>query len=166
MTGVQTCALPIYVSLTQSMAALQAYKLIESVLEAGKPEVLAAPGGTFRTTDGLLTMAVITEEQWQRLCPALGRPELANDPRFASFPDRRANKDALMAAMHAAFATRGTEDWLTRLGKADILANRMNTYLDFLADPHVPQTEAVAWIEHPDVGRVPMAGIPAAPLPG
>jgi len=154
------------VSLTQSMAALQAYKLIEATLGSGKQEALAVPSGTFRTADGWLTTAVVTEEQWRRLGPALGRPEIVGDPRWTTPDGRRANKDPLLALMHEVFAARGTEDWLQRLGQADILANRVNGYAEFLADPHVAATGTVAWIDHPEIGRVPMAGIPAAALPG
>jgi len=150
------------VSLAQSMAALQAYKLIEATMETGKPEGLAVPAGTFRTADGWITMGVVTEVQWQRLCPAIGRPELANDPRYATFADRRASRDALMALIQEIFATQPSATWLERLGKADILTNRVNDYGDFLADPHVAATGAVRWIEQPGVGRMPVAAIPAA----
>lgn len=150
------------VSLTQSMAAFQANKLIEAATESGPPEVLTAPGGTFRTRDGWLGMGVVTEAQWQRLCPAIGRPELANDPRFATFVERRANKDALNDAMIAAFAGDTNAGWIKRLNAADILANPVNGYGDFLADPHVEATRTVSWIEHPAVGRMPVANLPGA----
>jgi crotonobetainyl-CoA:carnitine CoA-transferase CaiB-like acyl-CoA transferase len=150
------------VSLTQSMAAFQANKLIEAATESGTPEVLAAPGGTFRTGDGWISLGVVTEAQWQRLCPAIGRPELADDPRFALFVNRRANKDALNAIMVETFAAGATADWLARLNAADILTNQVNSYGDFLADPHVAAVRAVSWIEHPQVGRMPVANLPGA----
>jgi crotonobetainyl-CoA:carnitine CoA-transferase CaiB-like acyl-CoA transferase len=153
------------VSLTQSMAAFQANKLVEAVLEPGAPELLAIPGGTFRTVDGWISIAVVTEEQWQRLCPALGRPELANDPRYATFAGRRGSKDSLMAAMHEVFATRTSDDWIACLGQADVLANRVNSYVDFLGDPHVAATHTVTWVEQPAVGRIPIAGMPGAARP-
>ena len=53
------------------------------------------PYETFETSDGALAVAVGSERQWPRLCAALGRPELAADPRFATNGDRVENRLAL-----------------------------------------------------------------------
>ena len=66
------------------------------------------PYETFETADGALAVAVGSERQWPRLCAALGRPELAADPRFATNGDRVENRVALRPILAAIFAGRTT----------------------------------------------------------
>ena len=53
------------------------------------------PYETFETADGSIAVAVGSERQWLRFCAALGVPELAADPRFASNGDRVEHRDEL-----------------------------------------------------------------------
>ena len=55
----------------------------------GNENMTAAPSGAFRTGDGLLNIAANKQEQFEALCRLIGRPELADDPRFA---EREARK--------------------------------------------------------------------------
>jgi len=154
------------VSLTQAMAAFQAYKLIETALEGERPEPLAVPSGTYPTADGWISMSAINEGQWSRLAAALGRTDLVADPRFKMREARRANHLLLSEIIVAETRRQPSAAWLPRLESADIPHNQVNTYADLLADPHFQAARAVAWIEQANVGRVPVAGIPAAPRAG
>ncbi|HWB47944.1 MAG TPA: CoA transferase [Stellaceae bacterium] len=156
----------IAVSLAECGAAILGYKLAEHVLENGAPRVLNNPTGAYRTKDGGWVMvALIREEQFARLVGALGRPDLAADPRFATFAARAVNAEPIFAEMRALFAAETTESCLAKLRAADILADRINGFDEWLAEPHIVATGgAVAVAPHDmpafTVPRTP--GIPAA----
>lgn len=124
-------------SLTQSAAAILGHKLAEHVLEDGNPQIVNVPAGAHRTRDGWVMIALLREADFVRLVTALGAPELAADPRFASFAARAANSPAIFAALGAIFARETTAHWLGVLRNADILADRINGFDDWLADPHI-----------------------------
>jgi crotonobetainyl-CoA:carnitine CoA-transferase CaiB-like acyl-CoA transferase len=154
------------VSLTQAMAAFQANMLIQTTLEGTRPEVLAVPSGTYPTADGWISMAVINEPQWPRLASAIGRPDLVDDRRFNVREARRANFVVLNDIIAMETRKRPTKEWLPRLEAADIPHGQVNSYADLLADPQFQAARAVAWIEQANVGRLPVAGIPASPRAG
>ena len=110
-------------------------------------------------------VALIREGDFARLAGALGQPELADDPRYRDFSARAENAAGLVELMRARFATETTADWLERLRAADLLADRVNGFDDWLADPHVVATGGAVTVDHPDMGvfqtpRTP--GVPAA----
>lgn len=131
----------IAVSLAECGAAILGHKLAEHVLEDGAPMVLNVPTGAYRTADGGWVMiALIREEQFSRLVAALGQPELAADPRYANFAARAAHAAPLFTALRAVIAGETTASCLDKLRAADILADRINGFDDWLADPHVVAT--------------------------
>ncbi|MBN8986464.1 MAG: CoA transferase, partial [Rhizobiales bacterium] len=89
------------ISLTQTTAALLGHKFAEFMLEGGAPRALNVPAGTYRSKDGWLMVTLVNEPQYQRLCAALGRDDLATDPRFANFAKRSDAADVLIAEVRA-----------------------------------------------------------------
>jgi crotonobetainyl-CoA:carnitine CoA-transferase CaiB-like acyl-CoA transferase len=151
------------VSLMQSAAALIAPKIVESHLEGASARPLNVPGGSYRTRDGWIAITMMRESQYQALCRALGRPELAEDARFAG-PEARADAaDVLVPLIQEVVATRTTEDWLARLSAAGVLCNRINAVGDWLADEHVRAVEAAPMLAQAPVGAVPVPRIPGLP---
>lgn len=95
---------------TSLFEAALAYTIWESALwfdlgevpgPAGRSHRLGAPYGAFRTRDGHLMIGAGTQPNWERLCRALGRPHLAEDPRFRTPLDRIAHKEALTAVLES-----------------------------------------------------------------
>ncbi|MBI3993625.1 MAG: CoA transferase [Candidatus Lambdaproteobacteria bacterium] len=66
---------------------------------SGSHHALLAPAGVFRGPGGDVVIFSISPAQWVGLCEAMGRPELAADPRFADHPSRIANLQAMVAAV-------------------------------------------------------------------
>jgi len=87
---------------------------------AGSSHRLGSPYAAFATADGHLTLGAATQSNWERLCRALDRPELADDERFRSGLDRLRNKPALFAELGAIFATGATDAWVARLRAAGV----------------------------------------------
>ena len=141
------------VSLTQCAAAILGHKLAEHLLEDGAPRQLNVPTGIYRTRNGWIIVALVREEHYTRLVGALGRPELAADPRFSDFAARAAHAPQLCDVVGAAFVGDTTEAWLGRLRAADVPADRINGFDDWLADPHVGATGGAVTVDQPGVGQ-------------
>jgi crotonobetainyl-CoA:carnitine CoA-transferase CaiB-like acyl-CoA transferase len=141
------------VNLAQCAAAILGHKLAEHVLEGGAPRQLNVPTGVYRTRNGWIIVALVREEQYTRLVGALGRPDLAEDPRFADFAARAAHAAALCDIIASIFPSDTTEGWLERLRAADVLADRINGFDDWLADPHIVATGGAVRVDQPGMGR-------------
>lgn len=73
------------------------------------------PYETFKCADGHLIVACGNNSQWQSLCTALERPDLATDPRFASPSTRQINRDAALVELRRSFAAGTVADLAARL---------------------------------------------------
>ena len=75
----------------------------------------------YRTADGrfVALMMLTPDRYWRALCAALGRPELADDPRFADIDARRRNARVCVEALEAVFARRDLADWTRVLADFD-----------------------------------------------
>lgn len=142
------------VNLAQSTAALLGHKVAEHVLEGGSPRALNVPAGTYPSSDGWMMVTLVNEAQYRRLCNAIGRDDLATDPRFADFARRADSADALIPQLQEVFRTQPTETWLARLHAADVIAERIHNPSEWLRSPHVEATKAAVCQDTPGVGHV------------
>ncbi|MDT5126514.1 MAG: itaconate CoA-transferase [Mycobacterium sp.] len=87
-----------------------------------------APYGPFTTGDGgTVLLAVQNPPEWQRLCEiVLDRPDLVDDSRFATNPDRVTHRDELESILTASFERLGAEQLEERLQRAGVAHARMN----------------------------------------
>ncbi len=76
---------------------------------------LIAPYEVFATCDGELMIAAANDRLFAQLCDAVGRPELADDPRFRTNPDRLANREQLLPLLRERIAEHSTAHWLEAL---------------------------------------------------
>ncbi len=106
------------------------------------------PFQNFPTADGWIVVACPKENFWAALCRAIGRPELADDPRFADFAERDRNRDELEPILEAVFRERSSEEWLAVLGDADVPSSAVNDV------PAALEEARLVEYEHPDLGRV------------
>ncbi|WP_367131410.1 CaiB/BaiF CoA transferase family protein [Saccharothrix sp. HUAS TT1] len=94
-----------------------------------------APYGPFTCADGTVHLAVQNEPQWRRLCGLLGRPELADDPRFTTVSSRVAHRAALHAELD--FTAWTAADLVEALDRADVPAARTRTVADLPEHPQL-----------------------------
>lgn len=118
------------------------------------------PYQTFNTRDGYMVVGAASEGNWQRLCQAVDKPELANDPRFASNAQRVAHREELIAILQDLFRERDTASWIKILGDAGLPCGPVNTIDRVFNDPQVHHRNMLLEVEHPTAGRVRMAGMP------
>jgi len=150
-------------SLLRGGATIQTVSMIQHHLEGGKPQPGLTPSGTFRASDGWINLTILRDADFPVLCDALGIPAAKGDPRFATNDSRFVNVTALNALLEPAFAGRTTADLSARLRAARLMHQRVNSYLEFLDDPHVKAIGAVTWIDQPGIGRVPVPAVPGLP---
>jgi len=127
--------------------------------------------------DGLpITIHLSSPEKfWRGLLAAIERPELADDPRFATWADRKNHYAELRDELQAAFARYPRAEWLRRLEEHDVPSAPMNDIAEALADIQVDHLGAVTEISGAGgprtvvasparINDVPMLGRPAPRL--
>ncbi|MEM9500154.1 MAG: CoA transferase, partial [Pseudomonadota bacterium] len=106
------------------------------------------PVQSVRTKDGWVFLMCMTEKFWLALIEGIGRPDLADDPRFHTVEARRANSDALTEVLDQAFSTRTTAEWMADLtGRVPI--GPINDVEGALANPFVQRVGMVQNVPHP-----------------
>ena len=110
------------------------------------------PFQAFPSADGWIVVACPKEKFWRRLTGALGAPELADDPRYASFELRRANSQSLLPVLEAALIKRSTQEWLDVLRAVGVPCGPVNSVREALADPHTTARQMLVRTEHPHFG--------------
>jgi crotonobetainyl-CoA:carnitine CoA-transferase CaiB-like acyl-CoA transferase len=117
------------------------------------------PSQTFRTKDGWLVIMCMKEKFWARLVERLELPALGVDPRFRTFADRLAHRDALVPTLRAEFARRTTAEWIERL-RGHVPVAPVYAVDETLADPHVRARAMVIDVAHPRFGTLRETGNP------
>jgi crotonobetainyl-CoA:carnitine CoA-transferase CaiB-like acyl-CoA transferase len=108
----------------------------------------------YRTADGYITAAALTDRQWAGLAQALDRPEWLTDERFKTPALRQQNIDARLQATQEALLTRRTAETLERLTKAGVPCAPVLTRSEVVRHPQLREMEIVAEYGHPAAGRL------------
>jgi crotonobetainyl-CoA:carnitine CoA-transferase CaiB-like acyl-CoA transferase len=82
-------------------------------------------GNLFKTKDGWMVLAVMTDPQFQRLMKVLGRADALADPRFVDWPTRIENNLALHAIVEEAMKQETAATWVERFAKNDVPAGQV-----------------------------------------
>jgi crotonobetainyl-CoA:carnitine CoA-transferase CaiB-like acyl-CoA transferase len=97
-----------------------------------------APHGAFRCLGGAwISIAVGSDAAWQALATAMGRAELARDPRFCAFEARKANEAALDQLVSGWTASREAEALAAQLQSLGVAAAKSASAIDLVADPQL-----------------------------
>ncbi len=125
----------------------------------GNRHLSIAPYSTYAAADGWLNIAVANERLWARFCAGLERPDLFEDPRFATNALRVENVDALEGAFASTLKGRTVADWVALFDEAGIPAGPVQTLDQVLTHPQLTARGMIASVTHPVAGTVKMAGI-------
>ncbi|BCB76774.1 CaiB/BaiF CoA-transferase family protein [Phytohabitans flavus] len=124
----------------------------DRIPRSGHPTIV--PFGNFPTGDGWIVAGGSKEKFWVRMTAAMERPDLAADPRFATFDDRLRHRDELVAILDGEFARRTTAEWLALLTRHGVPCAPVNDVTAALADPQVTARDLVFHTPHPTFGTV------------
>ena len=118
------------------------------------------PYQTFHASDKPLVVAVGNNTQFANLCRAIGRPELAEDERYATNPDRVSNREALISELQQEFGKRKADEWAEEIRAAGVPSGPVNTLPDVFADEHVLRSGMLQTLDHPSAGSFEMVASP------
>lgn len=124
----------------------------------GHPSIV--PYGAFPASDGQVIVACLTQVFWGRLCAALERPELVDDPRFATNAARVARRAEVDALVGDAMRGRTVAEWVERLTRHDVPHAPVLGVGAALDHPHSQARDMVVEAEHPRMGTIRMVGRP------
>jgi crotonobetainyl-CoA:carnitine CoA-transferase CaiB-like acyl-CoA transferase len=126
----------------------------------GSAHPLNAPYQAFQAEDGWIVVGGANQKNFARMLEALGAPEIASDPRFATNAARMANLATLEAELSDRFRTRPAAHWLDLLENAGVPCGPVNNMLQALSDPQTIAREMVVETQHPTAGPVRAIGLP------
>jgi crotonobetainyl-CoA:carnitine CoA-transferase CaiB-like acyl-CoA transferase len=157
------------VSLWEALETVMPEAWLEYTMNGREPAVTAnrdrwkAPHNCYKSkgdAEEWITIAVGNEAEWVALCAAIGQPELARDPRFASAALRQQNEDELDALITSWTVERDRWEAAEVLQRAGVAAIPTLTNKDLALDAHLRERGFLVELEHPEVGRRTHAGVP------
>ncbi len=115
----------------------------------------AAPHGTFpcQGDDRWCAIAVTSDAQWRGLCGVMGRPELAEDSRFATLSARKENEDELERLVGAWTSGLPSTQVMTTLQAAGVPAGNVNGFQDLWEEPHLAYRQMYRPVPHSEMGQ-------------
>jgi formyl-CoA transferase len=120
----------------------------------------SSPIGSYPTADGgYMVLSVSTERVWLRMTEAMGHPEWANDPRFASNPQRTAHADQVDALVAGWFAEHTAGEAQRILDAAGVPVSPIYSIADIFADAHYQARGDIIRPEDPTIGAIPMPAV-------
>jgi crotonobetainyl-CoA:carnitine CoA-transferase CaiB-like acyl-CoA transferase len=126
----------------------------------GTAYAVVVPYQTFHTKTRDLALAIAGEKLWRKFCPAIGRPDLLDDPRYKTTVDRMKNRQSLIPILQEVFAQRPYEEWEPLLLGNDIPVGAINNIEQVINHPQVKARKALVEFDHPRVGKARSIGSP------
>jgi len=126
----------------------------------GNAHASIVPYQAFHASDGYFVVAVGNDDQWQRFCRAVERPDLAADERFKTNPLRVKHREVLISILTEYFVTKSMAHWLEHLEKGEVPAAPVNTFDHVFTDPQVRARQMAIDVPHPTIGNLRMVGSP------
>ncbi|MBE1551941.1 crotonobetainyl-CoA:carnitine CoA-transferase CaiB-like acyl-CoA transferase [Mycobacterium sp. OAS707] len=147
------------------VAALSHYA--QNYLVSGTPAPRRGNGGfggipsqAFQCADADIFVVASTPSQWAALTRALGQPELAEDPRFATVSARIANRDLVLDCLASIFAQHSAAYWIAALEAADVPVSPVNSMDAVFDNPQIRHRGMRVEVDHPTAGPVAMIANP------
>ncbi|MGD9601733.1 MAG: CaiB/BaiF CoA transferase family protein [Gammaproteobacteria bacterium] len=132
---------------TLAIAALQTSEYFGSGRDPerlGSAHPRNAPYRVFTARAGYFAMAAGNNALWRAVCETVGRPDLLEDPRFATPTTRAQHQEPLREILEAEFARADAATWLERFRAAGVPCAPLNRYSEVLADPQVVH---MGWVQ-------------------
>jgi crotonobetainyl-CoA:carnitine CoA-transferase CaiB-like acyl-CoA transferase len=110
--------------------------------------------GRYEASDGELALSAQMDGLWRRFVIAAGRAELADDPRFATVPERQRHFEQVEEIVRIAIAQRTVAEWEEALGEAGVPAGRVQSLGEALTSEHARARGLLATLDQPGAGLV------------
>ena len=126
--------------------------------QAGNDHPTSIPTGVFPTSDGHFNIGAAGEAIYRRFCQAIGAPQLASDPDFATNADRSKNRHRLHEAISAITRHRTSAEWINLLNEAGVPCGPIYKMDEVFADPQVRHLNVTRHVQHKVLGDVEVVG--------
>jgi formyl-CoA transferase len=128
----------------------------------GTAHVNIVPYQAFETQDGHMILGAANDRLWVKLCEAIGLPEVARDPRYATNAQRVQHREEIVRLLEARLVTKTRREWEALLTPVGIPCGPINRMDEVFADPQVQHLEMVLEGEHPTAGTIRMVRNPVS----
>lgn len=126
----------------------------------GTANRMAAPYQAVEASDGYFVFGANNDRLYQRLCEVIGRPDLLDNPDYATNALRMANREALIGELEKSFVQWTRAECVDMLLAVGIPAGPINDYAEALENDHARERDVVMKIDHPIEGEVNSIGFP------
>ncbi|MDQ5819443.1 MAG: CoA transferase, partial [Actinomycetota bacterium] len=126
----------------------------------GNAHPTIVPYQTFDASDKPIAVAVGNNTQFANLCKAIGREEFAQDERYATNPDRVANREDLVEVLQWEFSKKTADEWVEEIRDAGVPCGPVNALADVFTDEHVLSSGILRDVAHPAAGMLKMLASP------
>ncbi len=152
------------ISMHECMAAsLELYlpwvAYLDKDISKRKGNMLSAVVGVYPAKEGYVGVHVMPRN-WPYFAKAIGRPELADDPRFRDVPSRLAHNDELEAIIHEWAGSDTSENLYRKVASQRAPVSFAHTMGDLLASPQLTAREFFHTVEDPEAGELTLPGPP------
>ena len=128
---------------------------------SGNVSVDTCPSGVIDASDQSFYINCGNSKIFRRLlAQVVGRPDIAEDPAFAQPQDRVARRDELFAVLADVFKQRPWAHWQQKMREAHVPCGVVNTVPQAIRSPEARARNAVTWIPHQGVGKIPNIASP------
>lgn len=127
----------------------------------GNRDRYSAPAQTFRAGDGQWVYLIAgNDAHFPRLARIMHRPELLEDPRFATMPARLANTEAVEALVAEFVAALTADEVVELMREAEVPCAKVATIEDVVSDPYMHEAGHITSVRHDAIGDVPVQASP------
>ena len=119
-----------------------------------------SPSQVFECADGFVIVAAANDAQFKKLCEAAGRPEIAQDERFATNPARVRNRALVTPLLEAIFRARPVAHWTEALAKVGVSCGPIHSIDRVFDDPQVRARGMVVEVPYAPAGTLKMTASP------
>ncbi len=129
-------------------------------MRMGSHHPLVCPCGAYKAPQGWIVLLVL-DRQWPGMARAMGKPELIDDPRFATGPARAKNQKELIAIIEAWMQSLPSDEAVLKvLDENRVPSSRVMSIVDTLNHPHFKARNMVRTIPDPILGELTIPGFP------
>ncbi len=154
------------ISMLDVMAALLTYQAGiyfgtgQRPTRRGNAHPSIVPYEVFRAADAFVVLGVANNSLWVKCCGALGRPELAQDPRFDTEAKRVQNRATLVPLLNEILGTRAAADWVKQFEAVGIPAGLIKSVAEVCESEHLKARGMIVTLPHPRARKVTVMGVP------
>lgn len=153
----------IQLSLFEACTALQINNIAAFTMSAERPKgAVSAPNGVFDTADGRLSVLALNNDQFARLCRALGRSNWLTDPAFDSNEKRMQQKDELHRAIAEQLREKPSQTWVELFQHHEVLHAVVRDYESLASHPQMQYLGLMQTINQQGVGVLNLPGMPGS----